>query len=85
MGVQVIEVLPNGNLVIEGFRTRVVAREERTIRVSGIVRPRDIGPLNMIQTGAIANFTIESIGRGPETSYTSNGWLGRIFNRVWPY
>ena len=85
MAVQVIDVLPNGNLMIEGFRTRVVTGEERTIRVSGIVRPYDVGASNTVQSQFIANFTVEYMGRGPETSYTTNGWLGRVVNRVWPF
>ncbi len=85
MTVRVVGVEPNGNLVVEGFRTRVVANEERTMRVSGIVRPTDIGANNTVQSQFIANFTVEYMGRGPETSYTNNGWLGRVMNRVWPF
>lgn len=85
MAVQVIQVLPNGNLIIEGFRTRVVAGEERTIRVSGIIRPDNIGPDDTVLSQFIANFTVEYFGKGPETSYTTNGWLGRFVNKVWPF
>jgi flagellar L-ring protein precursor FlgH len=85
MAVQVIRVLPNGNLVVEGFRTRVVQGEERTIRLSGIIRPNDIGVNNTVQSQFIGNFTMEYFGKGIETSYTSNGWLGRIMNKLWPF
>jgi flagellar L-ring protein precursor FlgH len=85
MAVQVIQVLPNGNLVVEGFRTRVVQGEERTIRLSGIIRPIDIGINNTVQSQFIGNFTMEYFGKGIETSYTSNGWLGRLMNKVWPF
>jgi flagellar L-ring protein precursor FlgH len=85
MAVQVIQVLPNRNLVVEGFRTRVVAGEERTIRVSGIIRPDNIGINDTIQSQFVANFTVEYFGKGIETTYTTNGWLGRIVNKVWPY
>lgn len=85
MAVRVVGVEPNGNLLVEGFRTRVVANEERTIRISGAVRPADIGANNTVLSQYIANFTVEYMGRGPESSYTNNGWLGRIVNRVWPF
>jgi flagellar L-ring protein precursor FlgH len=85
MAVRVVGVEPNGNLMIEGFRTRVVANEERTMRISGVVRPTDIGANNTVLSQYIANFTVEYLGRGPESSYTNNGWLGRIVNRVWPF
>ena len=76
MAVQVIAVLPNGNVVIEGFRTRVMAKENRTIRVSGIVRPEDIGVNNTVNSNFIGNFTMEYLGKGEESSYMDSGWLG---------
>ena len=85
MAVQVVAVLPNGNVVVEGFRTRVMAKENRTIRASGIVRPEDIGVNNTVNSNFIANFTIEYLGKGEESSYMNSGWLGRIFNHAWPY
>ncbi len=85
MAVQVVQVMPNGNLVVEGFRTRVVLGEQRTIRVSGIIRPDNIGPGDTIQSQFVGNFTMEYFGKGVETSYINHGWLGRIMNKVWPY
>jgi flagellar L-ring protein precursor FlgH len=85
MAVQVVQVMPNGNLVVEGFRTRVVLGEQRTIRVSGIIRPENIGPNDAIQSQFVANFTIEYFGKGVETSYINHGWLGRVMNKLWPY
>jgi flagellar L-ring protein precursor FlgH len=85
MAVQVIQVMANGNLVVEGFRTRVIQGEERTIRVSGIIRPNDIGVNNTVQSQFVANLTLEYFGKGIESSYTANGWFGRIMNRLWPF
>ncbi len=85
MSVVVTEVLPNGNLVIEGYRQRRIAHEEKTIRVTGIVRPIDIGPDNIVQSQFIANFNAQYTGQGAESSYLNNGWLGRIVNTLWPY
>jgi flagellar L-ring protein precursor FlgH len=85
MAVQVIQVLPNGNLVVEGFRTRVVLGEERTIRISGIIRPENIGINDTVLSQFVANFTMEYYGKGIETSYINHGWLGRIMNKVWPF
>jgi flagellar L-ring protein precursor FlgH len=85
MAVQVIQVMANGNLVVEGFRTRVIQGEERTIRVSGIIRPNDIGVNNTVQSQFVGNLTLEYFGKGIESSYTANGWFGRIMNRLWPF
>ena len=85
MAVLVVDVMPNGNLVIEGFRRRIVSKEERTLHVRGIVRPLDIGPGNVIQSQFIANFSVSYEGRGQESAYQDNGWLGKIMNIVWPF
>src|SRR5437868_2255205 len=69
ISVVVIGVMPNGNLIIEGYRKRVVAREVRILRVSGIVRPADIGAFNQVQSQYVANFEVNYAGRGPDTNY----------------
>ncbi len=81
----VIDVLPNGNLVIEGHRVRTVSGEQRLLRVTGIVRPADLSAFNTVQSAAMANFRIEYCGRGVDTSFTSQGWFGRVVNFVWPF
>jgi flagellar L-ring protein precursor FlgH len=83
--VQVIQVMPNGNLVVEGFRTRVVLGEQRTTRVSGIIRPDNIGVADTVQSQFVGNFTIEYYGKGVESTYINHGWLGRVMNKLWPY
>ncbi len=85
MTVVVVNVLPNGLLVVEGRRSRVISKEERTLVVTGIVRPLDIGPGNMIQSQFVADFTVCYEGHGPESSFTGHGWLGTFFNKVWPF
>lgn len=85
LSVIVIDVLPNGNLIIEGHRERVVGHEKRMLRVTGQVRPADIGPFNQVQSQYIANFRVIYDGRGPDTNYTNQGWGGRLFNAIWPF
>jgi flagellar L-ring protein precursor FlgH len=85
MSFMVVGVMPNGNLIVEGFRQRMITREMRILRLQGIVRPADIGPYNTVASQYLANLRILYEGRGPESSYTNNGWGGRIFNKLWPY
>jgi flagellar L-ring protein precursor FlgH len=85
LSVLVIGVMPNGNLVVEGSRHRAIARENRTLRIRGIVRPSDIGPFNTVQSQYVANLHVAYEGRGPETNFTNQGWGGRIFNVLWPH
>jgi flagellar L-ring protein precursor FlgH len=83
--VQVLDVLPNGNLVIGGRRRRLVAGELRTLIVSGTVRSVDISPNNTVRSQYISNFKICYEGDGPETHFSNQGWAGRFLNKVWPF
>lgn len=85
MTVTVVDILPNGDLVIEGYRRRLVQNEMRLLRVSGVVRPNDIEIPNFVESRFIANFNVSYEGSGVESKFTNQGWLGRIGNKVWPY
>jgi flagellar L-ring protein precursor FlgH len=80
LAVTVVDVLPNGNLVVEGFRSRVVQGEERVLRITGIVRPADVQVGNIVPSGSIANFRISYLGRGPTTNVTKPGIVTRVAN-----
>ncbi|MCA9160926.1 MAG: flagellar basal body L-ring protein FlgH, partial [Planctomycetales bacterium] len=83
--VQIIDVMPNGNLLLGGRRQRMVAGEIRTLIVSGMVRENDIGPNNTVSSGLIANFKVAYEGDGPESSFTQQGWASRFVNKIWPF
>lgn len=85
MTVTVVDVLPNGNLVIEGYRKRVVSNETRLLRISGVVRANDVDLKNSIESRLIANFNVAYEGNGVESRFTNQGWLGRVGNKVWPW
>jgi flagellar L-ring protein FlgH len=81
----VVDILPNGNLLIEGYRSRVIATEERVVRLTGIVRQQDVGSGNIVQSSSIANLKVSSLGRGPATRTVNQNYFGRIVNRAWPW
>lgn len=56
--VTVVEVLANGNLLVEGIRRRSVSDETRWIRASGIVRPNDISNSNSISSQYVSELNI---------------------------
>ena len=85
MTVVVTEVLPNGNLVVEGGRQFKQHRETRILHVSGVIRPADISGDNTIQSGFIADLRMRYDGKGPESNYMNQGWGGRLMNIVWPF
>jgi len=85
LGATVVDILPNGNLVIEGFRSRVVAGEERVLRITGIVRPADIAVGNIVPSSALANAKLSYLGRGPESRSVNQNYFGRAVNALWPW
>lgn len=83
--VTVVDVLPNGNLVIEGFRSITVQNDIRQLRLSGIVRQYDILPGNRVPSYLVADLRLSLDAEGAEQAFTNQGWLSRKFNRFWPF
>lgn len=81
----VIDVLPNGNLVIQGEKTVTVTGDKRILKISGTVRPYDISPDNTITSRDIAQFRITYDGTGQEQAFVRQGILGRVLNKLWPF
>ena len=83
--VTVVDIQPNGNLVVMGVRNRNINGDTQTIEVSGIVRPSDILFDNTIKSTQVADFRLVSKDGGIAAPYTKPGWLGGIFDIVWPF
>lgn len=83
--VVVIDILPNGNLVVIGTRDRNIAGDVQTIEVGGIVRPSDIAFDNTVKSEQVANFRIVTKNSGVSAPYTTPGWLSQIFDVLWPW
>lgn len=81
----VVDVMPNGNLVVEGFRSRLTLGEERVLRISGVVRVQDIAAGNVVESSSLANARLSYLGRGPTTRQVNQNFLGRVMNRIWPF
>jgi flagellar L-ring protein precursor FlgH len=61
---EVTDVLPNGNLVIQGQKEIAVNSEKQVITVRGIIRPDDLSPLNSIPSDRVARMEILVNGKG---------------------
>lgn len=83
--VQVIEVLPNRNLIIEGRRETVVGNEIQTMVLRGIVRPEDVLPNNTVYSYNIADAKIEIIGKGTLIDSQRKGWFSRLWDKITPF
>ena len=82
IAVRVTKVLDNGNLVIEGTKVVEVNDEKGLIKVTGIVRPRDIQPNNMIYSSSIADAQITYSGKGAVNDGHRPGVLARLINWI---
>ncbi len=85
IGASVVNVLPNGNVVIEGKREMTVNNETQYITVSGVVRPEDIGSDNHVKSTYLADARIVYSGTGVIADKQRPGWFARIFDKIWPF
>ena len=83
--VHVLEVLPNGNLVVAGEKQIAINREQDFIRLSGVVNPADIDNSNAVPSTKVADARIEQRGQGTVDSAQIMGWLARFFASVIPF
>ena len=82
---QVVGVLPSGNLQIAGSREVTVNNERQIIHLTGVIRPRDITPNNVVLSTHIADARIAYTGKGIVDERQRPGWLARILDFAWPF
>lgn len=78
--VTVMDVQPNGNLVIQGEKTLRLNQGEEFVRVSGVVRCADIATDNTVTSDKVADARISYSGKGVIDGSNRMGWLARFFN-----
>lgn len=80
ISVNVMRVLPNGNLVIRGEKWLTLNTGEEFIRLEGMVRPQDVTSDNTVTSNRVANARIQYSGKGQLQASQSAGWLTRFFS-----
>ena len=75
----VVEVLPNGHLMVAGDKQIGVNQNVDVMRFSGTIDPRLIQPGNLINSTQVANARMESKGLGAQAEAQTVGWLTRFF------
>lgn len=81
----VIDVLPNGHLVVAGEKQIGVNQNVDVLRFSGTVDPRVVQPGSIVSSTQVANARIESKGRGAQGEAQTVGWLSRFFLTFLPF
>jgi flagellar L-ring protein FlgH len=82
MTARVAEVLPNGDLVIEGVREIEINGDHQVVVLTGVARAADIAPDNSVRSTSIGQLRVRYFGRGLMKDTLSPGWLIRILNKV---
>jgi flagellar L-ring protein precursor FlgH len=82
---RVIEVMPNGNLRIWGYKQVRSNRETQFLVVEGLARPLDIQADNTIQSSLLAEAKIEFNGAGVVSDKQGPGIVQRGMDHAWPF
>lgn len=85
ISVTVTRVLSNRNLVIQGESWVTINQGQEYIQLTGIVRPEDIQPNNVVSSQRVAAAQIKYGARGQAGYATSGGIMTKLFNRFAPY
>jgi flagellar L-ring protein precursor FlgH len=85
MAVRIVDVLPNGNMVVEGQLRTAFSGEKQDAIVRGIVRPDDIASNNTLYSYNIADATIQFNSKGTITDSQKKGWFTRVWDKLSPF
>jgi flagellar L-ring protein precursor FlgH len=82
MTTRVAEVLPNGDLLLEGVREITVNGEQQVVVLTGLVRPQDVRRNNTVLSSSVAQLRIQYFGKGLMRDNLKPGWLVRVLNKI---
>jgi flagellar L-ring protein FlgH len=83
--VTVIEVFPNGNLLVSGEKQIAINQGTEFVRFSGVVNPQFITPSNAVSSTKVADARMEYRGTGYVDEAQKMGWLQRFFLNISPF
>jgi flagellar L-ring protein precursor FlgH len=79
---RVVEVLPNGDLVLEGAREIDINGDRQIVVLTGVLRTADVMPGNVALSSAVGQLRIRYFGRGLIKDNLRPGWLIRVLNKI---
>ncbi len=82
---KVVEVMPNGTLVLESRKDITINREKQILVLRGIIRPDDIASDNTVLSSKVADAQVYYVGDGVIQDKQGQGWLVRLLDNVWPF
>jgi flagellar L-ring protein FlgH len=85
IAVRVIDVLPNGNMVLEGTRQIAFSGETQDAILRGVVRREDVAANNTVFSYNVADATIRYISKGTVSDNQRKGWFTKVWEKVTPF
>jgi len=85
IAVRVVDILPNGNMLIEGRRETTVSGEKQEVVLRGAVRSEDVTANNTVFSYNVADASIKFTGKGTISDNQRKGWLHKIWEKVTPF
>lgn len=79
---RVVEVLPNGDLVLEGAREIDINGDRQIVVLTGVLRTADVMPGNVALSSSVGQLRIRYFGRGLIKDNLRPGWLIRVLNKI---
>jgi flagellar L-ring protein precursor FlgH len=85
ISVQVIDVLPNANMVVEGSRQTSFSGESQRAVLRGVVRVDDLMANNTVYSYNLAEASIKFISSGTVSDAQNKGWFTRVWDKLTPF
>lgn len=85
VSVTIVEVHPNGTMLVRGEKQLTLNRGDEHVQISGLVRMSDISADNRILSTRVADARIRYTGRGEIARASRQGWLQRFFSIISPF
>ncbi|MDY0746504.1 flagellar basal body L-ring protein FlgH [Paucibacter sp. R3-3] len=82
LAVSVINVLPNGHLLVAGERRIGLDASAQVLRFSGVVDPQNIRPGNQVDSADVVNASLENVAQGDMSDAARRNWLQRVLTRA---
>ena len=85
IGAKVVDIQPNGNLVIEAHREMEINEEIWLQSLTGVVRRQSIGPDRTVRSDEIAELRVKKESKGFVNDAYSRGWFARWYSKWKPF
>lgn len=85
LAVRVVEVLPNGSLVLEGRRQTKFSGETTDAVLRGVVRIEDVTAQNTVMSFNVADASIQYLSKGVVSDSQRKGWFSKVWDKVTPF